>query len=409
MLPEKIRVLDVSIAGADAGLLNHASQYSFTYRRDDETQRPVALLMPPSRIDYAATALFPVMDQNLPEGFLLDRLRQEFPKQPITPMHLLALIGTNGIGHLGFRLPDAAPRIPPKVISRKELLESKADGALFDELVHAYLSTGAGVSGIQPKIMVPDRSTWTVPNLIVKAAAPNYPGLSANEFVCLQAAQRAGIDVPRHELSASGELLVLERFDLAEDGLRLGFEDIASLMGLQVRDVLSDRKYQGSYEAIAEVLKLLHLDRELPRFFEQLAFSIMVRNGDAHLKNFGLLYTSPRDARISPMFDVVTTSIYEYSRFMGGPPMEDHTMALKLFMRGRHQTKTYPETEELLKFARQVCNVHNAAHVFERIAQGMDEALKAAASDKRIPKSLLRKMAAKWRLGFAYATEARKR
>jgi len=104
---------------------------------------------------------------------------------------------------------------------------------------------------------------------------------------------------------------------------------------------------------------------------------------------------------------VVTTSIYEYSRFMGGPPMEDHTMALKLFRRGRHQTKTYPETEELLKFARQICNVHNAGDIFGRIAQGMDEALKAAASDKRVPKALLKKMTAKWKLGFAYATEAR--
>lgn len=406
MLPDKVRVLDVGIAGGEAGLLHHSSQYAFTYRRDDPGQRPVALLMPPSQVEYRDTALFPVMDQNLPEGFLLDRLRQEFPKQQITPMHLLALIGTNGIGHLGFRLPESAPPVAPKVISRQELLNAKADGGLFDELVRAYLSTGAGVSGIQPKILVPDRSTWAVPNLIVKAGAESYPGLSANEFVCLQAAQLAGIAVPRHELSTSGELLLLERFDLAEDGRRLGFEDIASLMGLQVRDVLSDRKYQGSYEGIAEVLRLLHLDPELPRFFEQVAFSIMVRNGDAHLKNFGVLYTNPRDARLAPMFDVVTTSIYEYTRFAGGPPMEDHTMALKLF-KGRHQTKTYPETAELVTFARQVCHVRDPAAVFERIAEGMRQALSAAASDDRIPKNMLEKMRRKWELGLAYASEAR--
>jgi serine/threonine-protein kinase HipA len=406
MLPEKIRLLDVDIAGTEAGLLQHTSQYSFSYRRDDPQQRPVALLMPPSRLEYRDTALFPVLDQNLPEGFLLDRLRSEFPKQQITPMHLLALIGTNGIGHLGFRLPDAAPVTTPKAISRQELLQSRADGALFDELVRAYLSTGVGISGIQPKILVPDRSTWPVPNLIVKAEAGTYPGLSSNEYVCLQAAARSGIEVPHHELSQSGELLVLERFDLGVDGQRLGFEDIASLMGLQVRDVLSDRKYQGSYEGIAELLHLLHLDRELPRFFEQVAFSIMVRNGDAHLKNFGVLYTYPADARLAPMFDVVTTSIYEYARFSGGPAMEDFTMALKLF-KGKHQTRTYPLASELLQFGQQVCKVANPAHVLERIAEGMAATLVEAARDERIAPQLLEKMARKWELGMNYAKEAR--
>lgn len=406
MLPEKIRLLDVDIAGGEAGLLQHTSQYTFSYRRDDPHQRPVALLMPPTRLEYRDTSLFPVMDQNLPEGFLLDRLRREFPKQQITPMHLLALIGTNGIGHLGFRLPDSAPSLPPTLISRQDLLQARSDGQLFDELVRAYLSTGVGISGFQPKILVPDRSTWAVPNLIVKAAAATYPGLAANEYVCLQAAARAGIEVPSHELSRTGELLVLERFDLADDGQRLGFEDIASLMGLQVRDVLSDRKYQGSYEAIAELLRLLRLDRDLPRFFEQVAFSIMVRNGDAHLKNFGVLYTHPSDARLAPMFDVVTTSIYESSRVDGGPPMEDFTMALKLF-KGKHETKTYPETAELVKFGRQVCRVANPADVLERIAEGMVAALQEAKSDERVPAAMLEKMARKWDLGLAYAKEAR--
>lgn len=405
MLPERIRLLEVAIAGREAGHLQHTSQYSFQYRRDDASQRPVALLMPPTQLDYRGIALFPVMDQNLPEGFLLEQLRHAFPKQPITPMHLLALIGTNGIGHLGFSLPDSARADPPAPISREHLLRARADSTLFDELVRAYLSTGVGVSGIQPKILVPDRATWAVPNLIVKAAADRYPGLAANEFLCLQAARRAGIEVAPHELSLSGQLLVLDRFDLKEDGQRLGFEDIASLMGLQVRDVLSDRKYHGSYEAVAEVLDWLRLGHELPRFFEQLAFSVLVRNGDAHLKNFGVLYTSPHDARLSPMFDVVTTRIYAYSRFSGGPPIEDHTMALKLF-RGRHESRVYPVTSELLRFGREVCRVSQPAQVLERIADAMAQTLREAASDDRIGAGLLSKMSAQWEAGMLQAREA---
>lgn len=65
---------------------------------------------------------------------------------------------------------------------------------------------------------------------------------------------------------------------------------------------------------------MLGLSHELARFYEQLVFSIMLRNGDAHLKNFGVLYTHPGDARLAPMFDVVTTAIYRYERLAGGPP-----------------------------------------------------------------------------------------
>lgn len=79
----------------------------------------------------------------------------------------------------------------------------------------------------------------------------------------------------------------------------------------------------------------------------------MVRNGDGHLKNFGVLYTSAHDVHLSPMFDVVTTAIYQYERYPGGPSMEDNTMALKLFRGKRSKTKTYPLTDEMVQFGTQ--------------------------------------------------------
>ena len=104
-LPEKVRLLDVNIGGERRGELLQQSQLLFKYLRDDTGQSEVALLMPPTRLLYQSNSLFPVMDQNLPEGFLLQRIREAFPKQPLTGMHLLALIGENGIGSLGFHLP----------------------------------------------------------------------------------------------------------------------------------------------------------------------------------------------------------------------------------------------------------------------------------------------------------------
>jgi serine/threonine-protein kinase HipA len=406
MLPEKIKLLEVSIAGQLKGQLLRQSRYEFRYLDADASQPPVGLLMPAQQLTYEDGDLFPVMDQHLPEGDLFMRLRQLFPKQALTAMHLLALVGANGIGRLGYALPGHAPAPNASVLSRQTLLETTFTPEVFDDLVSAYLSTGAGIAGMQPKIMVPDRPTISIPTLIVKAVSQAYPGLAANEFLCLRAAQRAGIQTPDFDLSYDGQLLLLDRFDIEPDGQRLGFEDIASLMGLRVRDTLADRKYHGSYQRIADVLKLLQLPEiNLHRFFEQVAFTIMVRNGDGHLKNYGVLYRTPQDIWLAPMFDVVTTSIYRYQRYGGGPELEDRTMALKLFS-GKGQTRSYPDTAELLRFGRTVCGVERPGAVLEKIAQAMASVLDEASNDVRVPVATLAAMRDAWLIGMTYATEA---
>ena len=409
MPPEKIPLLEVSIGDAErAGQLLKTSTYEFRYLDPNPEQPAVALLLPPKEsLTWQDGDLFPPMDQNLPEGDLFMKIRDMFPKQPMTPMHLLALVGRNGIGRLGYSLPEVPVAALPRPLSKEELLKTQYTPAVFNELVAAYLSTGAGIAGVQPKIMVPDRPAVPIPSLIVKAASPAYPGLAANEYLCLSAARRAGIDVPSFALSDDGQMLILDRFDMvAHDNghiERLGFEDIAALAGLRVRDVLSDRKYQGSYQRIAELLRQLQLHSDnLHRFFQQVAFSIMVRNGNAHLKNFGVLYRSNAEVWLAPMFDVVTTSIYKYTQYQGGPELEDRTLALKLFA-GKHQTKAYPTTEELLDFGRRICGVSQPGRTLEVIAAAMQQTLEEAKGDARVPAEFLVKMQSAWEDGMKYA------
>lgn len=409
MLAERIRALQVSIGdSADAGQLLKTSNYEFRYLDADPDQPAVALLMPArERLTWQDGDLFAPMDQNLPEGDLFMRIRQLFPKQPLTPMRLLALIGRNGIGRLGYRLPDAPEAVRQQPIGKEALLKTRYSPEVFDDLVAAYLSTGAGIAGMQPKIMVPDRVSVPIPSLIVKAGSPAYPGLTANEFLCLTAARRAGIAVSDFALSDDGQMLMLDRFDMAmhDDGRieRLGFEDIAALAGLRVRDVLADRKYQGSYQRVAELLRQLQLHSDnLLRFFQQVAFSVMVRNGDAHLKNFGVLYRSADEVWLAPMFDVVTTAIYTYTRYPGGPELEDRTLALKLFA-GRHRTRAYPAKDDLIEFGRRVCGVSQPGKVLAAIAQAMREVLEEARSDERVPAALLAKMRTAWGEGMMLA------
>jgi len=246
-----------------------------------------------------------------------------------------------------------------------------------------------------------------IPDVIVKAASAAYPGIAANEYLCLKAASAAGIATPDVELSNDGQMLLVDRFDIDKHGNRIGFEDIASIMGLRVRDTLSDRKYHGSYERIAEALRMLRLAHgDFLRFFEQLAFTVMASNGDGHLKNYGVLYTGASDLRLAPMFDVVTTSIYRYARLQGGEDLQDRTMALKLFA-GKGQTRTYPTTDALTRFGREICGVHNPGEVLCRIADAMTDTLAAAQQDERIPADLLAQMTDVWSAGMVHATRHR--
>ena len=71
MLPDRIRQLDVKLAGQlDGQLLKH-SVYEFRYPGAAGGPGPsVSLLMPRSQPTYTDGDLFPCMDQNLPEGDL---------------------------------------------------------------------------------------------------------------------------------------------------------------------------------------------------------------------------------------------------------------------------------------------------------------------------------------------------
>jgi serine/threonine-protein kinase HipA len=127
-------------------------------------------------------------------------------------------------------------------------------------------------------------------------------------------------------------------------------------------------------------------EADVHRFFEQVAFTVMVSNGDSHLKNF----------------DVVTTRIYRYARLQGGADLEDQTLALKLFA-GKGQTRTYPTTAELLCFGRDVCHVAAPQTVLARIADAMSDTMAQARQDTRIPSSTLADMAGLWGRGMTYA------
>ena len=378
----KVKTLQVSTPTGAAGLLLRESQYVFNYITTQRANE-VSLTMPIRAQSYATTPLMPVFSMNLPEGYLFDLIARRIAKhERIDDMRLLAITGRQQIGRLQFLQSGERWEPPPAQVGLKRLLHEPASRGLFDFLLDTYFESG--ISGVQPKVLMPDadaappdRIAFPQANLIVKSGTAEYPWLAQNEFLCMEAARRADLDVPEFWLSDDGNLFILRRFDLLPE--RQGFEDMAVLMG-KPRDPQGNYKYQESYEAIARIVSAFSGPRardNLQAFFASLALSVMVRNGDAHLKNFGLLYRDPGagEAWLAPIYDVVTTTIYPHYNQRTGETRVDRTMALKLFSGAK--TRNYPSRDELLRFGKTVCMVSRPDQVIDRIATAMSATLDA--------------------------------
>lgn len=309
--------LAVWAADHRAGLLDRASdQHQYIFAYDPAAESPdaqVSLTMPVRLESWLSRDLHPIFQMNLPEGALLDAIRRAIAKLAgEDELTILRVTGGNQIGRNRFSLPeDTAPGIVETVESLDDLLSYPDTKELFHDLVSRY-ALRSGVSGVQPKVMLDatQRGAAAVGGYIVKTWGAEYPHLAANEFFCMTAAQRAGLPVPEFHLSENGGLFVMKRFDVAADGSPLGFEDMCSLQALG-----TTQKYSSTYERAARSIKDFvsgeFLQKAREQFFASLVLSNMVRNGDAHLKNFGVLYDHPgAPVRLAPVYDVVTTTAY---------------------------------------------------------------------------------------------------
>ncbi len=105
--------------------------------------------------------------------------------------------------------------------------------------------------------------------------------------------------------------LVIDRFDLRLDGTYRGFEDFCALNARR-----TDEKYRGSYETsilrrFGQFANSTHINEDLEKLFTLIALNCALRNGDAHLKNFAMVYDDVQgEARLAPVYDLVTTSVY---------------------------------------------------------------------------------------------------
>jgi len=401
---------------AEAGLLDrHGERGStFAYMPGAAPARAVSVTMPVRLESWTVPfGLLPIFEMNLPEGVLRERLRLAFAKATGTfdEFDLLSIVGRSQVGQIRYTGDKEQLNEDVPFQSVDEILERSRGGDLFRYLLEKFASF-SGISGVQPKILVRDEKAFAEMEQtghrlsqsykgathIVKFWEPNeYPQLAANEYFCLGVARKCGLDVPPYRLADDGMALVIDRFDLRMDGTYRGFEDFCVLNGRR-----TDEKYRGSYETsvmkrFGQFANSTHVNEDMEKLFTLIALNCALRNGDAHLKNFGIVYEDVQgEARLAPVYDLVTTSVY----------LPKDSMALTL-----NGTTKWASTKELQRLGetRMGATPARVREILERIAAATEDTsaeLHAYIKDHQEFENIGNRMLHEWEQGVALSLKA---
>lgn len=149
--------------------------------------------------------------------------------------------------------------------------------------------------------------------------APVYPfqyrsQMPANEYLTMQIANEIyGIETAKCGICYTTDkkpVFITERFDIV-DGKKIMQEDFASILGKISNTGNDNYKYEGSYFDIAQAMAEVVQGKEdaLLKFLKLVIFNYLFANGDAHLKNFSVLYINGI-AKLAPAYDLVNTGLH---------------------------------------------------------------------------------------------------
>ena len=297
--------LDVNVLDRFVGKLTYEED-SYIFDYDDEASEFISLTMPIRTKQYINNQLHPIFEMHLPEGYLLSIIKKHFSKFTKTDdFGLLRLMSKS----INTRITYSKHTTKTKPLTLEDILNPSSEN-LFNELVSRFALNSA-LSGVQPKVLanIEDKTTLKCNDYIIKSWGYEYPQLALNEYYCMKIVKYANIPVPEFYISDDDKLFDMKRFDILDDGEKLGFEDMCVLQAKQ-----RDDKYEGSYEQVVKTIKTFvspkHKKVSLKQFFKMIVINNILQNGDAHLKNFGIIYKDITDIKLAPAYDVISTTAY---------------------------------------------------------------------------------------------------
>jgi serine/threonine-protein kinase HipA len=294
------------------------------------------------------TKIEPFFSNLLPEGTLRDYLARQAGVRAVREYPLLAQLGGD--------LPGAIKAVPvdandaPSEDPENEGAAGQARHALRFSLAGVQLKFSALKNrGKNGGLTIPVSGAGG--DWIVKLPSARHPDVPENEYAAMRLASRLGIDVPEIDLVPldtieglpdgitryGASAYAIRRFDRTEAGA-VHVEDFAQVYG-----VYADDKYENaSYRQILSVLAIETDEASVIEFVRRLTYSVLIGNGDMHLKNWSLIYPDQRRPILAPAYDLLSTVAYI--------PGDDS--ALKFHRSREWESFTYLELEAIADRAR---------------------------------------------------------
>ncbi|RBP51328.1 type II toxin-antitoxin system HipA family toxin [Arenicella xantha] len=323
------------LVGHLAGFRNGKNSLIFSEEFQHDSNRPTfSLITHPSfpksqalisKIWENNHRLHPSLSNLLPEGALRELVAQALKVHVDNDFQILSYLGEDLPGAL------VATALDPDEVPNHILLKLGEGKAVeFDENFYERKAreNKFSLAGVQMKFSMKAKDgrynlskEGALGDWIIKTPSTQHKDVPQNEFTAMTLASVAGVNVPDMKLVELNKLdnlppiklpdepyaFAIKRFD-RKGGQRIHMEDFAQVLVKQ-----PSQKYGASnYENIGKVLYQYSGDRlaDVQQFARRLLVNILLANGDAHLKNWSLLYSDMRTPRLSPAYDVVTTSVY---------------------------------------------------------------------------------------------------
>ncbi len=334
--PEFTEALELFLHGQRIGVLVHYSGgrnlFSFDpdYIQMPSSERPIFTLTQKIKDDYLTKAhshsqrLPPVLSNLLPEGALRVWLSSGLKKHIDDEFPLLAWTGQNLPGALEIK-PITAGNVPAWALPESETVEPV-------QIDVRALNTKFSLAGVQMKFSSLRRdgrfninAQVGADSWIIKVPSTLHRNVPENEFSGMKLAQSIGVTIPEIQLipleqldhlpdiALSSETMAygIKRFDR---GIYLGDEErIHSEDFAQILELYAHKKYNhANYEQIGRIIYQFSREGlvDLQQMARRLLANILLANGDAHLKNWSLLYPDKINPRLTPAYDIVTTLPY---------------------------------------------------------------------------------------------------
>jgi serine/threonine-protein kinase HipA len=252
---------------------------------------------------------------------------------------------------IGMDLTGAVEISPHDKTTRQAGSSGKADGS-GDPDVESGLAERLrfSLAGMQLKLsmsMANDRlvlpTTGPKGQWIVKLPGRDFPELPEVEKATMSWAKAAGFDVPTHFTVGADQLegvpqswksdaltaFAIRRFDRREDGSKIHQEDLCQGLELLPTHKYGDSGGQrvsldGALRFVADAVG----EEGAKEMSRRIGFIIASGNGDAHLKNWSLLWGNAERPVLAPCYDFVATVSWD-DRYGWGLP-KGPTLALRL-------------------------------------------------------------------------------